>query len=238
MNIEEIAERLIRAAEIESVGNRVGPAPLRAQQLPYVHSDDDMRNWGHRRGERRSRDPLANACRLLREDEDAHALYRREFFEKTEYTARDISEAEEAQGWYALVDSEANRAALAAWVRCMADHKRLFFKDWCAGQDITPKTGRARKNRALSSILAHLARRSVQNCNNPEYEGFPVPPENGHIEPNIEDERAEERGVTSWASDEAFTSYFSNDPADFSWSDRRNERRRQREAKKRKQEAA
>lgn len=35
-----------------------------------------------------------------------------------------------------------------------------------------------------------------------------------------------------------FASYFSNDTADFSWAEQHNERRRQREAKKREQEAA
>ncbi len=87
-------------------------------------------------------------------------------------------------------------------------------------------------------LSGDVVRRGVQNCETGDLRGFPVPPENGHIEPNIEDERSEERGVTSWASDEAFASYFSNDTADFSWAEQRNGRRRQREANKREQEAA
>lgn len=248
MNQGDIAERLIRAAEIEQAGARVGPAPLRAQQLPYAHSEEDMRNWGHRRGERRSRDPKANACRLRPEDADAHALYRREFWEYLGVTARDVSEAEEAWGWYALVDDEDNRAALAAWVRCMADHKRLFFKDWCKNIGITAKTGRARKNRAIASIHAQLDRRDVQNNDSGGFEGFPCTPEIGDIEPNIAGRVQEQNGITSWTADDAFNSFLINpksvrnrvdvDEAGFSWAAKRNQRRRQREAKKRKQEVA
>jgi len=238
MTPSDIAERLIRAAEIEQIGGRVGPAPLRAQQLPYVHSEDDMRNWGHRRGERRSRALRVDACRLRPEDADAHALYRREFWEKLSVTARDVSEAEEAWGWYALVEDEEERAALAAWVRCMADHKRLYFKDWCADYGIHPETGRRRKDRAIACIALELNRRALQHNENPDLGVLPDTPENEHIDANIASRVREQDGITAWAADDAFTSFFADRPADFSWVAKRNERRRQREARKRKQEAA
>lgn len=219
MTPEEIVERLVVAAEVHEAASRtrVGPQHAKSLDLGYAHTWADRNGWGEQRNKEES-------------EEVWKSILRRP-------TASMISEAEEATAWLKLVENDKDRAALAAWCRCAAS-KSLYFKDWCRKQEITPKTGRSRKNRAIFEIYAKVSRSMAQNCESVDIEGFPIPPENGHIEPNIEDERADERGVTSWASDEAFTSYFSNDPADFSWSDRRNERRRQREAKKRKQEAA
>ena len=114
----EIAERMIRAAEIEDRLPRVGPGRLKAQNLPYVHSEADMLNWGKRVGEK---------DQLRKEDAEAHAAHRREFWERVSVSARDVSEAEEAWGWLALVETWEHRAALAAWARCMADNKRQFW---------------------------------------------------------------------------------------------------------------
>lgn len=239
MNAMEIAERLIVAAEIAEAGSgRVGPAPLRAQQLPYTHSAEDMRNWGRRRGDRRSRDRRADACRLQKEDEDAHAIYRREFWEKLDISARMVTEAEEADSWYALVENEADRAALAAWVWCMADSKRRHFQDWCAESGFSRETGRRRKNAALASIHAQLVRYAVQNsdidCSPMLHSGTDL----SDIRDTAEAGAGEEKSPASWLSETGFTNVFSLGEAEFSWAEKRNEMRRQREAAKRKKEAA
>lgn len=219
MNELEITERLIRAAEIEDRMPRVGPSPLKAMALPYAHTAEDMRGWGKRPGEKDS---------LRIEDADRHALHRREFWEQVPVSARDISEAEEAWGWLALVENEDQRVALAAWAGCMADNKRRFFKDWCAKQGISEKTGRKRKNAAVSRIYAHLTRSDVQNCDIEGFEGLLDTPEISDVDGRI---------GNAWRFD-PYSIKHSSDQPDFSWAAKRNERRRQREAARRKKEAA
>ena len=239
MNTLEIAERLIFAAEIiNRADDRVGPAPLRAQQLAYVHTAEDMRNWGHRRGERRSRDPKADACRLKREDEDAHALYRREFWDRIEVSPRIITEAEEAMNWYSLVTDDEDREALSAWVWCMADSKRRHFQDWCAEQGFSRETGRRRKNAALIAISLNLVRGSMQHSENHCSPMLHSGTEISDIRDTAEAGAGEEKSPPAWMAETGFTNVFSLGPQEFDWSSKRNERRRQRNAAKRKREAA
>lgn len=219
MNELEITERLIRAAEIEDRLPRVGPARLKAMALPYVHTAEDMRGWGKRAGERDF---------LRTEDADRHAVHRREFWEQVSVTARDVSEAEEAWGWLALVENEDHRAALAAWAGCMADNKRRFFKDWCSRAGISEKTGRKRKDRAIARIYAHLVRSDMQNYDIGDLEGLPGTPEISDVDGRIGD---------AWRGDPYSLRQSSGD-GDFEWAAKRNERRRQREAAKRRKEAA
>ncbi|SFQ82402.1 hypothetical protein SAMN05216176_1341 [Nitratireductor indicus] len=86
-------------------------------------------------------------------------------------------------------------------------------------------------------LFGNVVRRGFQNCGNGDLRVLLDTPENGHIDANIAGAVTEHKGITAWASDEAFTSYLSDKPADFSWAQKRWERRRRREAKK-KQEAA
>jgi len=219
MNPGEIAERLIQAAEIEEASARhmFGPKKARSLALPYSHTQAEMNGWGTER---------------LAEE-------RKEFWESiaNRPTARQISEAEEAWGWYRLVQNEDQRSALAAWVRCMAN-SREHFQDWCFSQGIHPETGRRRKDRAIACIALELNRRALQHNENPDSEVLPEDPENEHIDANIAGRVREQDGIKAWAADDAFTSILSDDPADFSWAQKRNELRRQREARKRKQEVA
>ena len=228
MNDLEIAERLVAAAEIEDRLPAPGPKRLKAQQLPYVHTNDDMKGWGKRPGERDF---------LRREDADRHATHRREFWEQVPSNARAMSEAEEAWGWLALVEDDDARAALAAWARCMADHKRQFFQDWCRSIGISREAGRRRKNRALAIIRAHLARSDMQNSDNGPSLVLHRGTENGHIADTTAAVGDDEEGRRAWHSDRAFTSLFSNEAADFSWATKRWERRRRREAEKAKKRA-
>ncbi|WP_152552973.1 hypothetical protein [Nitratireductor basaltis] len=148
-----------------------------------------------------------------------------------------ISQTEEAVSWLAYVEREDERSALAAWCRCAAT-KGLHFKAWCRKQGSNPKTGRARKNRALMAVYSSLARSDMQNNESKLIEGFLRSPASGQIDTNIADEPDEARGVLTWRSDAAFTSIITDKPADFSWAQKRWERRKQKQAAKRKQEAA
>jgi hypothetical protein len=218
MNEMEIAERLILAAEIEERMPRVGPQKLKAMALPYVHTEDDMRGWGKRAGEK---------DHLLIEDADRHAVHRREFWDHVSVSARDVSEAEEAWGWLALVENEQHRTALAAWAGCMAANGRRFFKDWCAKQDISEKTGRKRKNAAITRIHARISRSDVQNCDNAHLEGLLGPHEISDVDGTI---------GNAWRGDPYSLKHSSGD-GNFNWAAQRNERRRDRDAVKRKKAA-
>lgn len=208
----EITERLILAVEIEraaghfNVGPGRGPGYIKAMSLGYVHDWADKNGWGKER---------------LKADEQE---YRDSVFRRP--TPAMISEAEEALSWYAFVFKEDHRAALAAWVDCMAGNR--FFKDWCRRAGISEKTGRKRKNAAVTSIRAHLVRSGVQNCGIGSAEGLLEPAQIGHVDDRIGD---------AWRGD-PYSLEHSSKALDFSWAEKRNERRRQREAAKRKKEAA
>ncbi|EKF40843.1 hypothetical protein NA8A_18167 [Nitratireductor indicus C115] len=227
MNIGDIAERFIRAAEIErSTPEQIGPAPMRSMSLPYVHDWVDKLGWRKEKGDK------------LQPGEDPLAEERRLFWERLglQASSQELSELECLREWLLMVDDEGQRRALLAW--SMAKAGGRSFNKWCFKvEGIHPETGRRRKNRALARISAHVAREGVQHCDDGEIGVLLDTPENGHIDANIAGAVTEHKGITAWASDEAFTSYLSDKPADFSWAQKRWERRRQREAKK-KQEAA
>lgn len=109
------------------------------------------------------------------------------------------------------------------------------FARWCfKTEGVHPETGRRREDRALARISAYLARRTVPNSDNGHSGVLPDAPEISDIDANIEAEAARAKRAYSWAADDAFTSILSDRPADFSWAEKRNERRRQREAQRRK----
>lgn len=239
MNIREIQDRLIDAETTirEVAEGRVGPKPLRAQQLPYVHTRTDMNGWGKRPGEK---------DKLLKEDGDAHSIIRREFWEqfKEPPSSSEISEAHQILDWVMLVDDEAERRALRAWAYAMAGGRP--FGRWCKRvEHISVMTGRRRKNRAVEKILAQLSgKRDLHDENDPEGV-LPVAGEIGDVSDTLTGDGGRETGLTSWADDEAFQPLtFARMPGtkqievdgDFSWSERRNARRR--EAAKRKRAAA
>lgn len=205
MNEYEITERLILSAEIESAAHRgrIGPKRDQSLNLGYVHDWADKNGWGKER---------------LREDEI-------EFQESVAKrpSPQQVSEAEEAWGWLGLVKDEDKRTALAAWAGCMADNKKRFFKDWCKRHGISEKTGRKRKDAAVSIIRAKLVRSDPQDCETGSVEGLPDEAETGHEFGRI---------GNVWRSDPHLIQQGAE--PDFSWVDKRNERRRQREAKRRK----
>jgi hypothetical protein len=213
MNEGEIAERFIRAAEIDRNHHvHVGPAKVKSLALPYAYDFADKAGWGEKR---------------LAED-------RAEFWERTAKvpTAREISEAEETRSWIRFVPNEGQRAALLAWAECMAGSR--LFKDWCFKKGIHPETGRRRKDRALARISAHLIRRPVQDFDFAGSGVLPGDPEKEDIPAILNEVATRAERVRSWASPDAFQPFGDGSCSDFSWAEKRNERRRQHEARKQK----
>lgn len=227
MNIGEIAERFIRAAEIERASHEhVGPAALRAQQLPYVHTYTDKLGWRKEVGDKL--DPKA----------DPLADERKAFWERIGImpSAHEISELEALHEWLLAVGNEKERRALLAWARSKVGGKS--FRRWCFKvEGIHPNTGRDRKNRALQQIEAILARRASQNSESAEIRLLQHTHEIRDVSATITEDAGERDCLNSWIADGAFAKILSSEHDDFSWAAKRNERRRQQEARRRKEAA-
>lgn len=240
MNVGEIAEKFIRAAEVDrATREHVGPAPLRAQSLPYVHDQVDMNGWG--------KSPLHRIIKkgkLIQGDwldakDDPLAEERKAFWERLGVivTAEEMRELDGLYDLLMMVDDEGERRALLAWSRAKAGGKA--FRRWCFKvEGIHPETGRRRKDRALARISAKLVRSDVQNYENDASDMLHCGPEISNSVDTLDEDAGKRDGLNNWAADGAFSSVFSDSAVDFSWAQKRNERRRQRKAAKRKREAA
>jgi hypothetical protein len=206
MNEGEIAERFIRAAEIDRNHHvHVGPARVKSMSLPYVYDQADKNGWGTER---------------LAED-------RAEFWDRIAKvpTAREVSEAEETRSWIRYVPDENQRAALLAWAECQVSSRQ--FKDWCFKRGIHPETGRRRKDRAIARILAQITRSGVQKFDIAAEGVLPETPETADIPPILNNLAPNADRIRSWAADDAFRAFGDGSEADFSWADARNRRRRE-----------
>ncbi len=227
MNIGEIAEKFIRAAEIERASHEhVGPAALRAQQLPYVHDWNDKAGWRKEPGDK------------LIKGEDPLAEERKAFWERIGImpSARELSELEALYDWLTAVGNEEQRRALLAWARSKVGGKS--FRRWCFQvEGIHPETGRRRKDRALAHISAVIGGRTMQNTENREIRVLASGHEISDVSSTVEEDAGRRDGLNNWIADDAFTSFLADTKHDFSWAAKRNELRRQREARKRKEAA-
>lgn len=226
MNIGEIAERFIRAAEIErAIPEHVGPMPPRSVNLGYVHDWVDKLGWSKQKGDKLLDDPLAEE--------------RKRFWDAVRLlpSAREISELEFLRAWLLSVTDEGERRALLAWARSKAGGKT--FKHWCFKvENIHPETGRRRKDRALARIYAHLSRSDVQHFDNGPDGVLPEPAENVDIEATFPEPSTSGPRAYTWRDDGAFASFIPGGIAgEFDWARKRNERRRQQEARRRKEAA-
>ncbi|MBX5238644.1 DUF6362 family protein [Rhizobium sp. NLR22b] len=210
----EIGERFIRAVEISmrsfaSVGPKVA---RRAVWIEYQYTQGDKNGWG--------------AERLAEERKDFWSTMRTP-------SAREISEAEETQQWLFYIDKEHERQCLTAWAWCMA--RRQSFKDWCAEQGFHVETGRRRKERAILRILLAMSRKPLQHN---EIDVNAMLPDIGEMS----DKHANiAEGVTHWRADDAkpkMVCDFDQRLMVFDWADKQNERRKQRDAERRKRTAA
>jgi len=227
MNIGEIAERFIRAAEIERASHEhVGPAPLRAQQLAYVHTYSDKLGWRKEVGDKL--DPKA----------DPLADERKAFWERIGImpTAQELSELEALHEWLMSVGNDSERRALLAWARSKVGGKS--FRRWCFKvEGIHPNTGRTRKDRALAQISAILVRNASQHSGSAQIRLLQDPPQISDVSDITGDDIGERDCLNSWIADGAFAKILSSEHDDFSWAAKRNEIRRQREQQRRKQAA-
>jgi hypothetical protein len=224
LNIAEIQELFIRAAEIDRHSHEhVGPSPMRSLPLPYVHDYADKAGWRKEIGDK------------LAKGEDPLAEERRRFWERigSMPTSEEISQVEAIFDWLLATDNDGERRALLAWARAKAGGKS--FRRWCFQvEGIHPETGRKRKNRAIDKIRAILVRKDGQHS-----ETAPVGQlANGHEIGDVSDTLGEDAGkrdsLNSWMAASAYSPFRADGPLDFSWAAKRNELRRQREARKRK----
>lgn len=226
MNIGEIAEKFIRAAEVERASREhVGPAPLRAQQLPYVHTFTDKLNWRKEPGDKleKGADPLADE--------------RKAFWERMGMmpTSEELRELDGLYDLLMLIEKDEERRALLAWARSKVGGKA--FRRWCFQvEGIHPETGRRRKDRALARIDAHLRGGVVQNCANDPEALLQCGPEFGDVSGTLDEDAGRRNGLNSWMADGALASVLTDTP-DFSWAQKRWQLRRQREAAKAKKQA-
>jgi len=221
MNIGEIAEKFIRAAEVERASREhVGPAPLRAQQLPYVHTFADKLNWRKEPG-----DKLAKGADPLAEE-------RKAFWERMGMmpTSEELRELNGLYDFLMIVEKDAERRALLAWARSKVGGKS--FRRWCFQvEDIHPETGRRRKDRALARIDAHIRGSDVLNCENGSAGLLLRGPEIGDVSGTLDEDAGKRDGLNSWIADGALACVLPGQP-DFSWAQKRWERRRRQETRK------
>jgi hypothetical protein len=225
MNIGEIAELFIRAAEVErALPEHVGPAPVRSLDLGYVHDWIDKLGWSKQRGDKLKEDPLEEERRIFWERVGLRA------------SSYELSRLEKLREWLLVVPSEGERRALLAWAMSKVGGKK--FSRWCFKvEGIHPETGRRRKDRALSRIQAHVSRRPMQHSENGEIRVLLPEPENADIEATFPEPSEQDRSPRSWLADDGFAPFLGEAiPGEFDWAEKRNARRRQREAAKRKRQ--
>jgi hypothetical protein len=139
--------------------------------------------------------------------------------------------------WLAAVD-EGERRALWAWARSKVGGKS--FRRWCFKvEHIHPETGRRRKDRAIAKIQAAFGGKAFQHYGRGQIRVLLPAPEIDDIPDTFGEDVGRREGLNHWLDDDAFTRNFSAEIADFSWAEKRNERRRQQaKAAKRKMKAA
>lgn len=217
MNMGEIAELFIRAAEIDrAMPERVGPQPPRSVALPYVHSWVDKLGWGS--------DKLAEERKL--------------FWERLGLlpSSHELDEIEILRAWLLVLEDESERRALLAWARAKAGGRS--FKRWCLRiEGIHPQTGRRRKDRALARISAHLAREGSQKRTTAGFDLLPVSPEIDHSLGTLEEDAVEHVRDFSWRSDPSLKPTLVPDMQSFSWAEKRNAHRRQKRKQREKEVA-
>ena len=248
MNTEAISIRTIKDLLIDAVRldrethEHVGPAHLRAQQLAYAHDFQDMAGWGRVPGDKK--------CQLDRDDGDPYRALRLAFWEQYDRdpTPAEISRAQAVHGWIMLVDDEKDRRALIGWLNSKAGGKS--FRRWCKQIEcISQTTGLKRKNRALEKIFLLVGRSGGPHDLYGLPGGLPVGQDFGDVSATIAADADD--GIDHWSAADAKpgvdAEYVSDRSGNrelaipqtaFTWAEKQNARRRQREAARRKKEAA
>lgn len=223
LNIGEIADLFVRAAEIDRNSHEhVGPGALRAQQLPYVHDFADKAGWRKEHGDK------------LPKGADPYAEERKAFWERIAAmpTAAEISAIDALFDWLMAASDDAERRALWAWARAKAGGKS--FRRWCFKvEGIHPETGRRRKDRALQRISDNLAGKRDLHEQTAEIKVLSCGGQISDVSATLGEDAGERDHLNSWMADSAFSPFMEQEPQSaFSWAAKRNEMRRQREARR------
>ena len=229
MNIRTVKDLLIDAVRLDrETHEHIGPARLRAQQFAYAHDFQDMAGWGKVPGDKK--------CQLDRDDGDPYAAFRLAFWEQYDRdpSPAEISRAQTVHGWIMLIDDEKERRALVGWLRSKAGGKA--FRRWCKHiEGISQTTGLKRKNRALEKIFLSIRSSGVLNDISGLPGGLPIDRDFGDVSTTIAKDAGEIEGLENWATMDARSPAEANVPrSEFTWAEKQNARRRQRQEVRRK----
>lgn len=223
MTPEQIEELFIAAAETDrrlpSSGER--PATLKAQAIPYFHSQIDVQGWGGERYQQERADFLSNRTTRLR--------------------TSDVSRWELCNELMRFVPRERDRRCLWAWAMSEAKTlrlpvvedgemimKRASFSRWCKDVErIHRNTGTHRKDAAVSCIVAIFVRNTLADIRKLQNTTLQNTPEISDKQVIIGADRE-----WTWTAPDAFSSEFPK-ASRFNPDKVRNEQRRAREAKRR-----
>lgn len=205
MNAAEITELFIRAAEVDrKLPDTARPAKVKSMSLPFVHTDADMKHW---------------------KEEDKHeAQWAWLNPANLRLSKNDVGLWNVAMEVIKLCPNEKNRRALWAWARSEAGG--TAFAKWCKSvEGISRQVGNYRKNQAILQIERAFNSKSLLHIRNVENDDFTNDPEMSDKKCMIE----------VWRDDDIVLpgDDFDASLRDFTWSDRRNEMRRQRLARSR-----
>lgn len=251
----EVAELFIKAAHIDSLlPINAAPTKLRGasfQQSPLTYGD--QRQWF-------AWSPGDKPSQLLKGDSPIRDWWL-EFWDgrTADMSRNDVMVWEKANELMRLVANEQNRRALWAWAKSKVGtldanvsrvriptkamrgkdkaklkiHKRqqkdVSFAAWCRSEGICEMTGSRRKGRAITVISQHLVRSASPNVETAVFGVLPVGAIFEHISDNIAIDAPTESGPTFERDRETV---FAKEATLFDWREFRNERRRQREAKR------
>lgn len=206
MSPEQIAEIFIQAAETDRrLPNTAQPTKLKAMALPYVHDHTDQNGWGAER----------------------YQQERSDFFDakSTRLTKNEVRTWELAMELIKLVPSAKNRRALSAWATAKAGGMSL--SRWSRTvEHVHPVTTQRRAKAAISRIHQTLCSNGDLHNGNRSIEVLPQEPEISDKKHNIE----------VWRPDESrpLRCDFDTDIAGREWAEIQNEKRRERQARKKK----
>jgi hypothetical protein len=257
MNKAEIANLFIEAAYIDGrLPINAKPKALKGTWIPFTHSEEDVKS------RIKTGLTFGKFAEKLQRDDNPFEEWVQKWWDEENQRLKpeDLATWERANDLMSLVSDEGNRRALWAWSRSkvgalsahetktrttskkmgkqkLKSHKRtqrdVSFATWCRSEGIHEMTGSRRKDRAIAVIEQHLVRGSSSNNGTGDFGVLPVGPVLEHICDMIGAGSFSEEGLRSIMDDTAFSPIGVIEARDFSWSEARNEQRRQREAERR-----
>ncbi|WP_271024957.1 hypothetical protein [Rhizobium sp. RCAM05973] len=219
MTPNEIEDLFIAAAHTDrrlpSSGER--PAQLKAQAIPYFHSQADVFGWGAEKYVEELRDFYSNKSTRLR--------------------ASDVSRWELCNELMTFVPRERDRRCLWAWASAEAgtlratprgddEERKMSFSRWCQDVErIHRNTGTRRKDAAVSCIAAIFLRKTLEDIRSLQNSMLQEPRKISDKGINIAEPR-------HWNDGDVLAQKEAIRAEKFDWVQWRNEQRRERERKR------